>query len=63
MKYATPNNSSLPDYVLEKYCNRNGMEYNRTKLNKQRLKSDDDFVRTICDHIAGMTDQYALYAY
>ena len=53
----------LPDYVLEKYCKRNNMELNRSNLQEEELKEDPNFIRTICDHIAGMTDQFAAREY
>lgn len=53
----------LPDYVLEKYCKRNNMELNRANLQEEELKEDPNFIRTICDHIAGMTDQFAAREY
>ena len=46
----------LPDYVLEKYCRRNDMEFNRANLKEDMLRKDPNFIRTICDHISGMTD-------
>ena len=53
----------LPDYVLEKYCNRTGKEFNRATLDILDLQSDPRFIRTICDHISGMTDQFAAREY
>ena len=53
----------LPDYVLEKYCKRNDMEMNRANLKEDMLRKDPNFIRTICDHIAGMTDQFAAREY
>lgn len=53
----------LPDYVLEKYCNKNNIEFNRATLNIKKLQSDPKFIRTICDHISGMTDQFAAREY
>lgn len=53
----------LPDYVLEKYCNRTGKELNRATLDILHMQSDPRFVRTICDHISGMTDQFAAREY
>ena len=53
----------LPDYVLEKYCKRNNMELNRANLQEEELKEDPNFIQTICDHIAGMTDQFAAREY
>lgn len=59
--YAHP--KQLPDYVLEKYCDRNGLTFNRATLNIKELQSDSRFIRTICDHISGMTDQFAAREY
>lgn len=59
--YAHP--KQLPDYVLEKYCARNGITFNRATLNVKTLQADSKFIRTICDHIAGMTDQFAAREY
>lgn len=53
----------LPDYVLEKYCNRNEIDFNRATLNVKTLQADSKFIRTICDHISGMTDQFAAREY
>ena len=53
----------LPDYVLEKYCTRSGLEFNRANLDITTTKKDPKFIRTICDHIAGMTDQFAAREY
>lgn len=53
----------LPDYVLEKYCKRIGIDFNRSTLEIEKIQTDPRFVRTICDHIAGMTDQFAAREY
>lgn len=53
----------LPDYVLEKYCDRNGVTLNRATLDVKALQADSKFIRTICDHISGMTDQFAAREY
>lgn len=53
----------LPDYVLEKYCKRIGTILNRATLNEKALQADPKFIRTICDHISGMTDQFAAREY
>jgi dGTPase len=45
----------LPDYVLSRFGLRNTSE-----LKSSVLHSNPKFVRTVCDHIAGMTDNYAL---
>ena len=53
----------LPDYVLKKYCSHKGIRFNRKDINDNDLKKDNNFKRTISDHIAGMTDQYAAREY
>lgn len=53
----------LPDYVLEKYCKRNETSFNRATLDEKKLQTDPMFIRTICDHISGMTDQFAAREY
>ena len=45
------------------YCARNGITFNRATLNVKTLQADSKFIRTICDHIAGMTDQFAAREY
>ncbi len=49
----------LPDYVLDKYCNRKGIKFDRVALSDKTIIQDPAFIRTICDHISGMTDQFA----
>ena len=53
----------LPDYILKKYCIRKETAFNRVNINEEDLQKDPDFIRTICDHIAGMTDQFASREY
>lgn len=53
----------LPDYVLKKYCHAQGINFDRLALKDSMLISDSNFIRAICDHIAGMTDQYASREY
>ena len=53
----------LPNYVLEKYCKRCGIEFNRASLNVEEFQTDPKFIRAICDHISGMTDQFAAREY
>lgn len=55
----------LPDYVLSKYlCGYNKVStYSRSKIDIGRLQDDPAFRRTIANHIAGMTDQYAARLY
>lgn len=55
----------LPDYVLSKYlCRDNNISnYSRSKIDIKTLQDDPAFRRTIANHIAGMTDQYAARLY
>lgn len=55
----------LPDYVLSKYlCRDNNISnYSRSKIDIKTLQDDPAFRRTIANHIAGMTDQYATRLY
>ena len=53
----------LPDYVLQKYCDRQGILLDRAKIDDRTLQNDFKFIRTVCDHIAGMTDQFAAREY
>lgn len=55
----------LPDYILERYFKKQGKSLNRTALGQKTkiLQNDADFVRLICDHISGMTDQYIAREY
>lgn len=55
----------LPDYILKRYFDKNGLEFNRLYIedNLVKLQNDLDFIRLICDHIASMTDQYASREY
>ena len=53
----------LPDYVLDKYCRRKGITLNRATIEVESLQADPQFIRTICDHISGMTDQFAAREY
>ncbi|NHM27689.1 hypothetical protein G7K71_11995 [Desulfofundulus sp. TPOSR] len=65
----------MPDYVYRKYSDvlkysnvlriPEGKELKRSSLEKLKVKIEDDplFVRTIAEHIAGMTDQYLLNEY
>ena len=59
--YAHP--KQLPDYVLMKYCKRNNIDFNRATLKDKDFQDDPKFIRTICDHISGMTDQFAAREY
>ncbi|WP_407060169.1 deoxyguanosinetriphosphate triphosphohydrolase family protein [Caloranaerobacter sp. TR13] len=55
----------LPDYILNRYFSKKGMEVNRLKIQDMifELQDDSEFLRLICDHIASMTDQYAAREY
>ena len=53
----------LPDYVLIKYYRKKGSTLNRLKINDDELRKDPYFIRCICDHISGMTDQFASREY
>lgn len=59
------NPQQLPDYILKRYFDKNGLDFNRLYIedNSVKLQNDVDFIRLICDHIAGMTDQYASREY
>lgn len=53
----------LPDYVLDKYCKQKNMQFDRVTIDSTVLKQDTAFIRAICDHISGMTDQFASREY
>ncbi len=55
----------LPDYILQRYFEKNGFEFDRLYIedNIKSLQNDSDFIRLISDHIASMTDQYAAREY
>ena len=53
----------LPDYVLTRYYSKLGLKYDRIKMDEETLRKDSFFIRIICDHIAGMTDQFASREY
>lgn len=53
----------LPDYILSRYYSYVGLSLNRNQIDEPALRSDPAFSRAICDHIAGMTDQYAAREY
>lgn len=55
----------LPDYILKRYFNKIGQPFDRLKIDPQviLLRKNGDFIRLICDHISGMTDQYAAREY
>ncbi len=55
----------LPDYVLERYFQEKNQTFTKQIFNSENilmtLQNDTRFLRTICDYIAGMTDNFALY--
>lgn len=55
----------LPDYALNRYFSDKGYSLDRTTIieNKEELQKDPIFIRMICDHIAGMTDSFAMEEY
>ena len=53
----------LPDYILARYYNEKMEDFDRTMVNEEKLKNDRKFKRYICDHIAGMSDQFAAREY
>lgn len=55
----------LPDYILERYYGQKGKKLERLNVynDKAKIQKDLAFIRSICDHIAGMTDRYALSEY
>ena len=55
--------NQLPDYILERYFSQAGRPLERDRINDKELQKDDRFHRIICDHISGMTDQYAAREY
>lgn len=53
----------LPDYVLSKYFEEKGEAFDPGFLKNGKLlqvQSDDGYLRMICDHVAGMTDTFAV---
>ncbi len=53
----------LPDYVLNRYYSKKGSKLDRRKMDDSAIQKDRYFIRCICDHIAGMTDQFAAREY
>ncbi|WP_312060873.1 dGTP triphosphohydrolase [Anaerotignum sp.] len=54
----------LPDYILGRYFNLKNFEnLDRSLIDKEMMQKDPRFVRLICDHIAGMSDQFAAREY
>ena len=53
----------LPDYVLTRYYSKKDSTLNRLNVNDDDLRNGPYFIRIICDHISGMTDQFASREY
>ncbi len=53
----------LPDYVLNRYYSKKGSKLDRRKMDDAIVQNDRYFIRCVCDHIAGMTDQFAAREY
>nr|WP_307989236.1 dNTP triphosphohydrolase [uncultured Niameybacter sp.] len=55
----------LPDYILKRYFIKKGRILDKANLESEILKMQKDtaFVRLICDHISGMTDQFVAREY
>jgi dGTPase len=54
----------LPDYVLGRYFDvRNTDDFDRSVIDTKIMQRDPRFLRLICDHIAGMTDQFTAREY
>lgn len=53
----------LPNYVLTRYYSKKGSKLDRLKMDDSIIQEDRYFIRCICDHIAGMTDQFAAREY
>ncbi|MBQ3612352.1 MAG: dNTP triphosphohydrolase [Firmicutes bacterium] len=53
----------LPDDVLARYQHVEEEKLERLKLDDEEMQKDKFFIRLICDHIAGMTDQFAAREY
>lgn len=53
----------LPDYVLNRFYSKKGSKLDRLKMDDSVIQKDRYFIRCICDHIAGMTDQFAAREY
>lgn len=58
--------AQLPDLILKKYFSKKGIKtFSRIELRKHisQMHKDPCFARAVCDHIAGMTDNYAFSEY
>lgn len=54
----------LPDYILARYYGEKDADgFDRTIISVEELQRDPKFIRFICDHIAGMSDQFAAREY
>lgn len=54
----------LPDYIFQRYYGLKSMSgIKRKDIIDKNLQADPYFIRCICDHIAGMTDQFAAREY
>lgn len=55
----------LPDYILERYFQEKNQKFSIALLSNAdktlEMQKDDQFVRSICDYIAGMTDNFAVH--
>jgi dGTPase len=55
----------LPEYILERYFQEKGEPFSPEALveenNILQMKNDTKYYRLICDHIAGMTDNFAVH--
>lgn len=54
----------LPDYILARYYGCHDVDkFDREVISVKEMKQDPMFIRFICDHISGMTDQFAAREY
>ena len=53
----------LPNYVLTRYYSKKGSKLDRLKMDDLIIQKDRYFIRCVCDHIAGLTDQFASREY
>lgn len=55
----------LPAYILERYFHEMGEQFSPEVLMEEnnilKMKNDSKYYRLICDHIAGMTDNFAVH--
>ena len=45
--------------MLARYYGKEMEKLDQSEINQEKLQNDRKFKRYICDHIAGMTDQFA----